>query len=157
MNTDYLKTMDKAWHGTAAKENKYSDLPEGIYQCKIETAQIKESRQGNPILQWGLRIVSSEYANRMAFKTQALTPESLPYLKSDLDLLGICPENLSDLEKQLPFALDAVIDIRIKNKVLKDGTSVQNVYFNRLVKAGRRTVQTDGFTVVSNDDLPWEN
>ncbi len=112
-----------------------------------------------PLLHWGLRIVSGEYAKRMVFKPQRLVPESLPYLKADLELLGICPEKISDLEGQLAFALDAVVDIRIKNSTLKDGSPVQNVYFNRLVRAGQRTAQTtvpEGYTVVTDTDLPWE-
>ena len=159
MNADYLKNMDEAWQGTTAKENSYADLPEGDYQCKVETAQIKDGKQGQPFLHWGLRIISGEFAKRMVFKPQRLAPESLPYLKADLELLGICPEKLSDLESQLPFALDAVIDIRIKNSFLNNGTTVQNVYFNRLVRPGQRTAQTaapDGFAMVTNDDLPWE-
>lgn len=156
---DFLKEMDAAWQGTTAKENTYADLPEGEYQCKVESAQIKESRQGQPMLHWGLRIVSGEYARRMVFKPQRLAPESLTYLKADLELLGICPEKISDLESQLPFALDAVVDIRIKNSTLKDGSPIQNVYFNRLVRKGQRTAQTavpEGFTMVTDDDLPWE-
>ena len=159
MNMDFLKEMDAAWQGTAAKETTYAELPEGDYQCKIETAQIKENKQGMPMLHWGLRIVSGEYAKRMVFKPQRLAPESLPYLKADLELLGICPEKISDLEGQLPYALDAVVDIRIKNSTLKDGSPIQNVYFNRLVRAGQRTAQTavpEGFTLVTDDDLPWD-
>ena len=160
MNMNFLKEMDAAWQGTTAKDNNsYSELPEGDYQCKVESAQIKENKQGMPMLHWGLRIVSGEYAKRMVFKPQRLAPESLPYLKADLELLGICPEKISDLEARLPFALDAVVDVRIKNGKTKEGNSIQNVYFNRLVRAGQRTAQTavpDGYTVVSNDDLPWE-
>ena len=164
MNKDYLKNMEDAWQGTTAKESPaFADVPEGDYQCKVETAQIKDGKQGQPILHWGLRIVSGEYAKRMVFKPQRLIPESLPYLKADLELLGICPEKISDLEARLPFALDAVVDIRIKYSTLKDGSTFQNVYFNRLVRPGQQTAQVtaqaaapDGFTTITEDDLPWE-
>ena len=160
MNKDYLKNMEAAWQGTTAKESTgFTEVPEGDYQCKVESAQIKDGKQGQPILHWGLRILSGEYAKRMVFKPQRLIPEALPYLKADLELLGICPEKISDLEARLPFALDAVVDIRIKNTTLRDGTPFQNVYFNRLVRAGQRTAQAaadEGFTVVTDDDLPWE-
>lgn len=160
MTKDYLKNMEAAWQGTTAKENTgYTEVPEGDYQCKVESAQIKDGKQGQPILHWGLRILSGEYAKRMVFKPQRLIPDALPYLKADLELLGICPEMISDLEARLPFALDAVIDIRIKNSTLKDGSTFQNVYFNRLVRPGQRAAQTspDGFTMVTEDVLPWEN
>ena len=161
MNMDFLKDMDAAWQGTTAKDtNSYSELPEGEYQCKVESAQIKEGRQGMPMLHWGLRIISGEYARRMVFKPQRLAPDSLPYLKADLELLGICPERISDLEAQLPFALEAVVDIRVKNGKSKEGNNFQNVYFNKLVRPGQRTAQTavpDGYTVVTDNDLPWEN
>lgn len=164
MNKDYLQNMEDAWQGTTAKESPaFADVPEGDYQCKVETAQIKDGKQGQPILHWGLRIVSGEYAKRMVFKPQRLIPESLPYLKADLELLGICPEKISDLEARLPFALDAVVDIRIKYSTLKDGSTFQNVYFNRLVRPGQQTAQVtaqaaapDGFTKITEDDLPWE-
>ena len=160
MNQDYLKNMEAAWQGTEAKENNsFTEVPEEDYQCKVETAQIKEGKQGQPVLHWGLRIISGAYAKRMVFKPQRLIPESLPYLKADLELLGICPEKISDLEARLPFALDAVVDIRIKNSTLKDGSAFQNVYFNRLVRAGSHTAQAaaaEGFTVVTDDVLPWE-
>lgn len=155
MSMDYLKGMDEAWQGTTANAN--SELPEGDYQCKVESAQIKESRQGMPLLHWGLRIISGAYNRRMVFKVQRLAPESLPYLKADLELLGICPEKISDLESQLPFALDAVVDIRIKNGTLKNGSQFQNVYFNRLVRKGQRTAQvSDGFIMAQDEELPWE-
>ena len=35
-----------------------------------------------------------------------------------------------ELGLALPYALDAVVDIRIKNSTLKDGSPIQNVYFN---------------------------
>ena len=161
MTNDYLKNMEEAWQGTTAKESTaFTEVPDGDYQCKVETAQIKDGKQGLPILHWGLRILSGEYAKRMVFKPQCLIPEALPYLKADLELLGICPEKISDLEARLPFALDAVVDIRIKNTTRKDGSLFQNVYFNRLVRAGQRTAQTtvpEGFTMIPEDDLPWES
>lgn len=164
MNKDYLKNMEAAWQGTTSKESTgFTEVPEGDYQCKVESAQIRDSRKGQPVLHWGLRILSGEYAQRMVFKPQRLIPESLPYLKADLELLGICPEKISDLEARLPFALDAVIDIRIKNTTLKDGGTFQNVYFNRLVRPGQRAAQIttqaaapEGFTMITEDDLPWE-
>ena len=163
MNKDYLKNMEAAWQGTTAKESTgFTEVPEGDYQCKVESAQIKDGKQGQPILHWGLRILSGEYAKRMVFKPQRLIPEALPYLKADLELLGICPEKISDLEARLPFALDAVVDIRIKNTTLRDGSPFQNVYFNRLVRPGRQTAQAtvgaenEGFTMITDDDLPWE-
>ena len=160
MNKDYLKNMEETWQGTTAKESGgFTEVPEGDYQCKMESAQIKEGKQGQPILHWGLRILSGEYAKRMVFKPQRLIPEALPYLKADLELLGICPEKISDLEAKLPFALDAVVDIRVRNSTLKDGSHFQNVYFNRLVRAGQRTAQAavpDGYTVITDNDLPWE-
>ena len=164
MNTDFLKQLDSEWQGITPKENGFSELPEGDYQCKVESAQIKESRQGLPMLNWGLRVISGQYARRMVYKPQRLVSESLPYLKADLELLRISPEKISDLETVLPFALDAVVDIRIKNSTLKDGSPVQNVFFNKLVREGQRTAQAaaapaadqGGFTVVQGDDLPWE-
>lgn len=161
MTNDYLKNMEEAWQGTTAKESAaFTEVPDGDYQCKVETAQIKDGKQGLPILHWGLRILSGEHAKRMVFKPQRLIPESLPYLKADLELLGICPEKISDLEARLPFALDAVVDIRIKNTTRKDGSLFQNVYFNRLVRAGQRAAQTavpEGFTMIPEDVLPWES
>lgn len=160
MNTDFLKDIDEAWQGIQAKDsNSYSEVPEGDYQCKVESAQIKEGKQGQPVLHWGLRIISGQYAKRMVFKPQRFVPESLPFLKADLELLGICPEKISDLETVLPFALDAVVDIRIKNTTRKDGSPFQSVYFNRLVKPGQRTAQAavpEGFTMIAEDTLPWE-
>ena len=160
MNMDFLKGIDAEWQGIAAKDsNSFSEVPEGDYQCKVESAQIKEGKQGQPMLYWGLRIVSGEYARRMVYKPQRFASESLPFLKADLELLGICPEKISDLEARLPFALDAVVDIRIKNSTRKDGSAFQNVYFNRLVRPGQRTAQAavpEGFTMVTEDTLPWE-
>ena len=66
MNKDYLKNMEAAWQGTTAKESTgFTEVPEGDYQCKVESAQIKDGKQGQPILHWGLRILSGEYAKRM--------------------------------------------------------------------------------------------
>lgn len=142
----------------AASDRNHNELPEGNYQCKVVSAQIKENAQGIHVLHWGLCVVSGKYANRMVTKVQRLEDRTMPYVHADLELLGICPEHLNDIEDQLPFALDAVIDISIKNSVTKEGNAVQYVCFNRLVKRGQRTAQADaldGYTVITGNNSPW--
>ena len=158
MANDYLSSLQGAWQNATAPER--AELPDGDYQVRLESAQIKSGRvTGDPFLAYELRILSGRYANHTMVKMQRLVPESLPYLKADLELLQICPDDISKLEEVLPFALDAILEVRQKTGAKRDGSPAKNIYFNKLVRQGRTASQTsipDGFTQVDDSDLPWE-
>ena len=155
---DYLSTMQGAWQQTAAPSQKaYEELPDGTYQVKMETAQLKEGQ--TPFLQWGMRVISGPHAGRMLFKVQRLVVDSLPYLKADLELLQIRLDDLGALEGMLARSLDAILDVKVKTSNGKDGTAYKQVFFNRLVREGAKEAQQAipaGFTPVDEEKLPWE-
>ncbi len=153
---DYLNSLQGAWQETSAPTKTYDELPDGVYQVQVEAAQLKESKSGAPYLHYSLRVLAGQHSGRMIFKAQQLAPEGLPYLKADLELLQIPLENIGLLEETLPRALDALLDVKLKTNMRRDGTPAQNVYFNRLIRQGGRSQQAAGFTVAEESKLPWE-
>lgn len=150
-----LKKLDNVWQATAAGGTAMDRLPEGDYQVRIETARIAESSNGTPLMNWGLRVISGQYANRMIFKSQRIVEEGLPYLKADLELLHVCPQMISELEGVLQYTLDAILDVRLKNVEKKDGSLAQNVYFNRMIRPGGLR-ESNNAAAKADANYPWE-
>ena len=97
--------------------NKFEPLPDGKYQVKIEEVCLDESKAGNMMLKWELRVISGEFAKRKMFKNSMLqTPENMTFLKGDLGICGIKLEKLSDLPSRLAELLDIPLEVFVKNK-----------------------------------------
>ena len=143
-----LSWMDKDF--TAASEPEVgSPIPDGIYQAKVDSVEVRHSQKGRLGLSQELIIIGGNYDGRKLFKwsnmpetptneeekTKAL--QSLGFLKKDLrsyginidapgfSLSGFLSGNIGDL-------LDRVVEVQVKTKKGEDSA---NIYINKLVSA----------------------
>lgn len=52
---DLLKDVDLS--DITADSNVFSELPDGYYLCEVETAQLKETKTGNPMVSFQLKVI----------------------------------------------------------------------------------------------------
>jgi hypothetical protein len=152
--TDALAQFDDVWQEIPEDtgENKYADLPDGIYQAFINEVEIGESKKGNRLqLKWDLIAVApEEFKNRHIFRYSGLeSKENLEFLKRDLGRCGINLEKISELPNVLPELLDKVVEVQLKTKT-KGTESYQNSYINKLLGMAH-----EGEVGLNEGDLPW--
>lgn len=56
-----------------AKENEYTELPEGTYVCKMEKLELGESKKGQPMIKAQFRISEGEHKKQCLFYNQVFT------------------------------------------------------------------------------------
>jgi hypothetical protein len=115
----------------AAQAPDMEEVPDGKYQVRVNTVKLAQSQKGDPMLKWGLIVISGQYADRHIFKNSVITPASLPFVKGDLQTLGLTLPKFSDLPNHLESLLDLSIEVTKRTK-----GDFTNVYFNKLLQIG---------------------
>jgi hypothetical protein len=114
-----LTRFDDEWAKTsAATEEMYSDIPDGIYDAVIEEARVTETAStGRPIVIWKLRIQGPQAINRVVTKNRVITENTLGYLREDLEKCRLQVSRLSELRDRLGELVDRPIGLvkRTKN------------------------------------------
>lgn len=91
------------------------DVPDGFYDARVEEATLKRTQKtGNPMLMWRLRILGPSCQGRCVTKMRVITQKTLPYLKEDLQRLGLDLTRLSEVNARLHEMIDR--EIRIQKK-----------------------------------------
>lgn len=116
----------------AVKPASSDAVPDHEYTVRVNKALLGYSKNGTPMLKWDLVIVEGEYAGRHLFKNSVITTDSLPYLKRELQTVGLEQFRLSDLNTRLADVVGVVLNVAKKTN---DKTKNTNVYFNSLVDA----------------------
>ena len=70
-----------------AKKNEFADVPNGIYEVKIEKMELDESKDGKPMLKVQFSILSGKYKKQKIFYNQVATAgfpmhKTLEFLRS---------------------------------------------------------------------------
>lgn len=112
----------------AAEPTKFSEVPDGKYQVRVQTARLDKSRKGDPLLKWDLVVVSGSCAGQHIFKYSVIRPTTLSFVKGDLECIGLRLTKFSDLAELLPGALDKTLEVRKKKR-----GDFTDVYFERLI------------------------
>jgi hypothetical protein len=112
----------------AAQVPDMEEVPDGKYQVRVNTVKLAQSQKGDPMLKWDLVVISGQHADRHIFKNSVITPASLPFVKGDLQTLGLTLAKFSDLPNHLELLLD--LNIEVTKRTKGDFT---NVYFNKLL------------------------
>jgi hypothetical protein len=125
----------------------HDDVPDGKYQVRVHRVELGQSQAGDPMLKWDLVVISGSHAGRHVFKNSVITQKSLPFVKGDLETLGVRLAKFSDLPRHLDALLDQTIEITQRTK-----GEYRNVYLNRriAVPSGAR----DG-GVRGDDSIPF--
>ena len=88
-----------------------------------------QSSQGDPMIKWDLVVISGAQEGRHIFKNAVISEKSLPFVKSDLQRLGLKLARFSELPSHLAELLDKKIEITKRTK-----GDYANVYFNKLIE-----------------------
>ena len=131
-------------------------VPDGYYEVRVEETRLKKTpRTGNPMLVWKLRILGPRCRNSAITKTRIITAKTLPFVKEDLQILGLRLPRFSELEEHLEEMQERVVNVYKKTS----GEGWSDVYFTR----PRVAVQNGGgeaedarlFPAGIDDDLPF--
>jgi hypothetical protein len=145
-----LATMDQEWMGIQVedKQKTYDPLPDGKYQVKVDSVAIEESKtSGRLQLKWVLKVIAGAFTGRLIWRYNGFdSTENLTFLKKDLTTCGVTVTRLSELEDNLQFLLDTVLEVQLKTK-----GEYQNCYINKEIQ-----VPDDGLADLDVDmDKPF--
>lgn len=78
---DALKALEEA------KKNEYKEVPDGLYDCKLESLELGESKNNKPMIKAQFRINVGEFKKQCLFLNQVITPgfpmhKGLEFLRS---------------------------------------------------------------------------
>ena len=116
----------------------YADVPDGKYQVRVESVRPAQSQNGDPMLKWDFVVLSGEFAGRHLFKNAVITHRSLPFVKGDLQTLGVRLARFSDLPKRLDDLLDKTVEVTQRTK-----GEYTNLYLNRCITVPAGAASTD--------------
>lgn len=119
-----LSSFDDDYAGVEAPS--YEEVPDGKYQVRVQRVEMGASQKGDPMLKWDLVVISGPQAERHIFKNSVITHASLPFVKGDLQTLGLELPKFSELPNHLDQLLDQTLEVTKRTK-----GEYTNVYFNR--------------------------
>lgn len=160
-----LGNMDVAYESATPQDSGH--LPDGRYNAILKEASLKEGKNGLRLL-CSYVVTDGQYAGRLIFDGQNISPESLGYFKSFLEKLGINLTRLSALPKSLPMFSGRMVTLRLVTS-RKNNAEYQNAYLDKFIGMGNLAdytrarnasaqagpVDSDGFTVIEEEDLPF--
>lgn len=132
-------------------EPQAASVPDGFYDVRIEEARLsRTARTNNPMIVWRLRILGPTHEGAALSKTRVITQKTLPFLKEDLELLGVRLERLSDLEPHLARTVHQTV--RISKKLSSSGWT--DIYFVKPLTHAAAAAE-NGFPAGIEDNLPF--
>ncbi|QOY84944.1 DUF669 domain-containing protein [Paludibaculum fermentans] len=98
-----------------AARTSYEEVPDGFYEARVEDATLSRTHTtGNPMMVWRLRILGPTCQGRCVTKMRVITQKTLPFLKGDLERLGLHLTRLSEVQERMDEMIDR--EIRIQKK-----------------------------------------
>lgn len=122
-----------------AEAPNFEEVPDGKFQVRVQRVELGTSQAGNPMLKWDLIVLSGQHAGRHIFKNSAITHKSLPFIKGDLQTLGVQLPKFSDLPNHLDALLDQTLEVTKRTK-----GEFTNVYYNRQIDLPPGALEDDG-------------
>jgi len=59
------------------KKSEFEEIPEGVYEVKVEKMEIRESKKGDPMFSVWFRVIEGKYKNGLIFFNKLLTQSFL--------------------------------------------------------------------------------
>jgi len=128
-----LSDFDQEFSNTEAPS--YDEVPDGKYQVCVQGARLGSSQKGDPMIKWDLVVISGAHQGRHIFKNSVITQAALPYVKADLETLGMHLAKFSDLASRLDELLDLTLEVTKRTR-----GEYANVYFNKRLNVPRPTI-----------------
>ncbi len=108
----------------SASENKqeFKEVPHGTYEVKVDKMEIKETKNGDPMVSVWFKIVNGEYKNQRLFMNQVITQgfqihivnEFLRSLDSDLNVEFVNYKQYNDLMLDILEAIDGKLEYAVE-------------------------------------------
>lgn len=103
-----------------AKENQYVEVPDGAYECKLESLELGESKSGKPMIKGMFRIIEGKYKKSCLFVNQVFTRgfpqfKGLEFLRS----LNVFDETEIDFNGDFGEFNQLLLDIAEESQTLK--------------------------------------
>ena len=122
------------------------EVADGKYQVRIDGVRLDHSQKGDPMIKWDLIVISGSQSGRHVFKNSVITPAALPFVKADLQTVGLELTKFSDLSQRLDDLLDITLEVTKRTR-----GEYSNVYFNK-----RISIASDGNAKrAPNDQIPF--
>jgi len=123
-----LAELAEAWGD--AEETSFEDVPDGVYQVRINQATINHSQSSGRLqVSWDVSIVNGEFVNRKLFDHHGIdNAQSIGYFKGTLSKLGYDSEEFdpTSLDETLEELVGTYAEVRQRTK-----GDYTNVYFNK--------------------------
>ncbi len=150
-----LSVYEAAWEQSSeVPTGNTEEVPDGVYNCRIHTTEIKTSKAGNLMLTWQLSVLGPTHKGRMIFKHSMIAADAqrLAFLRKDLSTCGIDPGKISTLRDRLELLLDREIEVKVVTK-----GQYRDCYFNRLIRAPKDVARVVNEVPpdVGNEEAPF--
>ena len=86
-----------------AKENEYKEVPDSVYDCKLEKLELGESNKGKPMVKAMFRIIRGNYKNQCLFYNGVMAANNPDYN-------GFVIHNVLEFLRSLQVLDDSEID-----------------------------------------------
>ncbi|MGC4051971.1 MAG: DUF669 domain-containing protein [Paludibaculum sp.] len=138
----------------AARPNQ-DEVPDGYYDTRVEDVTLSRTHTtGNPMLVWRLRILGPTCQGRCVTKMRVITQKTVPFLKEDLERLGLHLTRLSEVQNRMDEMIDR--EIRIQKKT-NPARKWADIYFTRDRKgpASEPASSEAAWDAGIDDDVPF--
>jgi hypothetical protein len=143
---EYLSELDEEFERISYSP--MGEIPDGKYQCKIDRISLDKTKNGLPLLKYGLKIIQGDYVGRFLNKsTLIVSGDKLKWLKQEMSICGIDCKKLSELKDRLNEFLD--INLEITKRTNGEYT---NIYFNKKITINNIPYDK---TYLPDDDIPF--
>jgi hypothetical protein len=146
----------------AERDKSQTEVPDGKYQVRVTRVELKDSKQGNPMLEWELDILGPRHAHRKLWRRNMLTSsENIKFLKSDLYTCGVTLTLVNDLNNEPTLRALIGVTLEVTKKTKGD---FENVYFDKRIELGAPTPRATGSRTatqaaprppIAEDDIPF--
>ena len=117
-----LSDLNEAYH--LSQSASVTTLPSGIFKGHLVDAEISYSKDNNRQIKWFLKAEMACNRFGTATKVTQLSEMSMPYLKADLETLGISVYDLDDLHQILPDLIGSIVKIEVHDDPIEDNYRV---------------------------------
>jgi|GEM_PF-4617237 len=141
-----------AYSNRGQRQDGPEDLPEGVYQCQIVRACLKEGKEtGNPYFEWEMNVLVGAFAGQKVWKRAMLqTEQNWQYFGWDCDsiLVEMNHPNDVNLDTWRGLHIGKAVEVKIKYRTDRAGQRQQNVYFQKPLSIGSSTTNPSSHAAI---------
>jgi hypothetical protein len=129
VDLSYLDEQDPIDKIQEEKAKNFDPLPDGKYTVEVVGAEMTESKAGQPMLHWSLKVIAGPYADRMMWRNSMLASEAnRKWTKGDLLKCEMSLAKWSDLPTRASELVGLVLAV-----TQKTANNYANCYIDRLL------------------------